>query len=636
MSNKKLIPIKCNFDYVKNLKLILYDIILSESGDSMFDAEAKALTFLGEANVVKIPFFQRRYVWKEDNWLELYDNFFNSDIPGFLGSIILKGKKKRKVTEPSECSVIDGQQRLTTLSIFVMALYDSLSEFDQNSYYNDLINVIFRKSNIHNEKGIPIYIPRLVHSHLDKDEFDYVMCFNKEDKIKENSKSLINNCYKYFYERFATEDLDKRKNLLDALITNPIEILVVISISDDADEQKVYDTLNSAGVRLTMADTIKNNLFNRASLLIDGVEKNDFSNKVIKLYDDTWKKYFCNDDVLDKKWNEEFVTGRIKRTNIDMFLHCYATIKGFYNQTLSDLPTVYKEHINNINLENDMNNFLNEMCQFAELYLENFINHDTEYKYYYSIENVLPRLLLFEDTLGTKTFNPYILYLLKKYSNDSQNLNNELHKIEKILVLTYLNKNISRSKNYNKLCVDFIKNPERINEVIDDMEDLDTGLIGLSRINNNEAKALLFLIELYRRRDFKNDIHELEYKETYQLEHIMPQKWQTHWNLLPIKDDDNNSLKTIDEKIKYRDQKVRSLGNMTILKDKLNNSISNSEFSVKIDGDNKNLGIRYFADFKITSKDVIDFYDNNGIWNEEKISARTKELFEELKKALLY
>lgn len=604
----------------------------------MFSAEAKALTFLSEAGLVKIPFFQRRYVWKEENWSELYDNFFDSDIPGFLGSIILKGKRKIKVTDPSECSVIDGQQRLTTLSIFVMALYDSLNENDKKYYYTDLINVIFRKDVGIDENGNPIYVPRLVHSHLDKDEFDYVMDLKRIDKIKENSNSLINNCYKYFYYKFINEDYENRKRLLNALITTPIEILVVISISDDADEQKVFDTLNSAGVRLTMADTIKNNLFNKVSLIIDGVEKNDFSDKVISIYDNTWKRHFCETDDLDLEWNKEFVTGRIKRTNIDMFLHCFATIKGLYNpvQTLADLPNVYKIAINKMTTEEEIKQFLNEMCSYADLYKENFMNRNSEFKYYYSKENVLPRLLLFEDTLGTKTFNPYILYLLNKYANDSEKLNEEFHKIEKILVLTYLNKNTSRSKNYNKLCVDFINKQNRIDEEINSLEDLNTGLIGLQRINNNEAKALLFLIELYRRRDPKNDIHELEYKDTYQLEHIMPQKWQAHWNTLPSKDDNGKQLETIDEQIKYRDQKIKSLGNMTILKDKLNNSISNASFDVKINGDGKNDGIRSFADFKITSEDVINYFDNGGDWNEMRISLRTSELFEELKKALLY
>ena len=604
----------------------------------MFDAEAKALTFLSEAGIVKIPFFQRRYVWKEENWSDLYDNFFDSEIPGFLGSIILKGKKKMKVTDPSECSVIDGQQRLTTLSIFVMALYDTLNENDKKFFYDDLKNVIVRKDSVQDENGNPIYVPRVVHSHLDKSEFDKVINLYSDNKIEEENPSLINQCYTYFYKRFLDENYDSKKKLLNALITTPIEILVVISISDDADEQKVFDTLNSAGVRLTMADTIKNYLFNRVSIIIDGNERNDFSDKVINIYNYTWKKHFCEDDNLDELWNKEFVTGRIKRTNIDMFFHCYATIKELYNpvQTLSDLPNVYKSYINTLNTEEEIKAFLNDMCAYAQLYKTNFIDKTVNCKYSYSREDVLPRLLFFCDNLGTKTFNPYILYLLKLYSDNNDKLNEELHKIEKIVVLTYLNKNTSRSKNYNKLCADFIKNSERINEEITNMEELDTGLIGLQRISNSEAKVLLFLIELYRRRDPMNDFHELEYKESYQLEHIMPESWQTYWNVLPETDDNGNELITIDDKVRYRNSKIKSLGNMTILKDKLNNKIKHRSFDVKIEGIDDIPGIRAYTDFKITTVDVVDYYDNGGEWNEEKIASRTNELFEEIKEALLY
>lgn len=602
----------------------------------MFEAEAKVLTFLSEAGVVKIPFFQRRYVWKEENWSDLYDNFFDSEIPGFLGSIILKGKKKIKVTDPSECSVIDGQQRLTTLSIFVMALYDTLNENDKKYFYDDLKNVIFRKNNTQDENGNPIYVPRVVHSHLDKSEFDKVINLYSDNKISETNPSLINQCYAYFYKRFLNEDYETKKKLFNKLITT--QILVVISISDDADEQKVFDTLNSAGVRLTMADTIKNYLFNRVSIIIDGNETNDFSEKVINLYNSKWKKCFCEDDNLDKLWNKEFITGRIKRTNIDMFLHCYATIKELYNptQTLSDLPNVYKSYINTLSTEEEIKCFLNEMCEYAELYKSSFINRDEEYKYSYSKENVLPRLLFFCDNLGTKTFNPYILYLIKNFSNNSVKLNEELHKIEKIIVLTYLNKNTSRSKNYNKLCVDFIKNSDRINEELTNMEDVDTGIIGLQKITNTDAKVLLFLIELYRRRNPMNDFHEMEFKDSYQLEHIMPETWQTYWNVLPENDEHGNELITIDDKVRYRNSKIRSLGNMTILKDKLNNKIKNKSFDVKIEGIDNIPGIRTYTDFKITTADVIEYYDNGGEWNEERICNRTKELFKEIQDALLY
>lgn len=612
----------------------------------MFEADAKPITFMMDSGVVRIPFFQRRYVWKEENWSELYDNFFGADTPGFLGSIILKATDRTKVYSSLECSVVDGQQRLTTVSIFLMALYDSLNENDKRFYFTDLVNVIFRKTNQASETGEPIYVPRIVHSHLDKDEFDHVIRLNATDKIKEGSKSLINNCYKYFYECFINEDYDKRKKILQALITDKVEILVVISISGDADEQKVFDTLNSAGVRLTMADTIKNNLFNKVGLIVGISKENDdrtgakLLEKVINIYENTWKKHFCETDELDVEWNKEMVTGRIKRTNIDMFLHCFATIKGIYNptQTLADLPNAYKEYIDGIENYEDMSLFLSELCEYADLYRENFIDTKEDYKYIYSTENVLPRLLLFEDTIGTKTFNPYILFLLKKYAGDLVKLNDELHKIEKIIVLTYLNKNTSRSKNYNKLCVDFIKNENRIDEELnqEDILDTDSGYVGLTRINNNEAKILLFMIELYRRSDPKCDIHDLEYRDTYQLEHIMPQKWQKYWNILPEKNDAGEPLMDIESKVNYRDSKVKSLGNMTILQDKLNNSISNASFEAKINGDGKHFGVRRYADFKITSEDVVEYFDHGGVWDEARINYRTKMLFEQLKQALLY
>lgn len=53
-------------------------------------AEAKSLRFLGESNKLSVPFFQRRYVWTEDNWIELIESIENTEVTPFLGSLILK------------------------------------------------------------------------------------------------------------------------------------------------------------------------------------------------------------------------------------------------------------------------------------------------------------------------------------------------------------------------------------------------------------------------------------------------------------------------------------------------------------------------------------------------------------------
>ena len=99
-------------------------------------AEARSLTFLANEGSVKIPFFQRAYVWKKDNWEDLISDLLESDKNHFLGSLILK-----QVQSPSgdtkQVLVIDGQQRLTTLSILLRALLNSFDEEHQMRYVQD-------------------------------------------------------------------------------------------------------------------------------------------------------------------------------------------------------------------------------------------------------------------------------------------------------------------------------------------------------------------------------------------------------------------------------------------------------------------------------------------------------------------
>lgn len=86
------------------------------------EAHAKSLAFVGNEGKIKIPFFQRGYVWEEKNWEDLVSELLNFKRNHFLGSLILK---QQKVTsgEIKEVLVIDGQQRLTTLSILLKAIY---------------------------------------------------------------------------------------------------------------------------------------------------------------------------------------------------------------------------------------------------------------------------------------------------------------------------------------------------------------------------------------------------------------------------------------------------------------------------------------------------------------------------------
>ena len=79
------------------------------------DAKAKSFTFLSNEGQITVPFFQRGYVWDKDNWETLLGDLLNTTRGHFLGSLILK-QQRAASGEPKEVLVIDGQQRLTTLS----------------------------------------------------------------------------------------------------------------------------------------------------------------------------------------------------------------------------------------------------------------------------------------------------------------------------------------------------------------------------------------------------------------------------------------------------------------------------------------------------------------------------------------
>ena len=98
------------------------------------EAKGQSLKMLFDTDVLEVPFFQRPYVWNEENWKELLDDLRETQATHFLGSVILK-KKETHTWEPNKSVIIDGQQRLTTLSILIKALYDCMQDEKENIYF---------------------------------------------------------------------------------------------------------------------------------------------------------------------------------------------------------------------------------------------------------------------------------------------------------------------------------------------------------------------------------------------------------------------------------------------------------------------------------------------------------------------
>lgn len=594
------------------------------------NAEAMSLTFLGNEGLVKIPFFQRGYVWNIENWDDILTDLLDFNKSHFLGSLILKQLEKQS-GKPKEVLVIDGQQRLTTLSVLVRALFNSFDEETQKNCDSSIKNYLFFKKNqtdkdffvkIEHSKIDKKYFQKVIKNEVTPDEYDAIVVENPATKTISKSNNVLQ-CLKYFTEKLNTINVGKRLDLFNRLLDQENKILVIIDLSEKEDEQAIFDTINSAGVRLSSADIIKNALFQKALDLFDNIEE------VKTLYKENWENVFSLDEDAMNFWDTPRATGRLMRDNIEILLHSISVIKGFFDpdkHTLSDLSNLYKAYILKIN-KTDLESFIKEISKYAKLFREKILvfNGSTLFNY----QDNYSRLFHILNVCEISTFHPYILSLFYKYDNNEIKLHEELKKIEQVVIRRMITK--SETKSYNKMCKEFIKDNTTVDAKIAE-QTKDEILNGLSSISNKNATLLLFWVELYRRaNDSKQSVKELKYN--YSLEHVMPQKWEEFWNNVDVLDDKSNVITNNELAKRERYSKIYSIGNMTLLNSSLNTSLRNYEFSRKIEGEGRKRGIRHYDDLGITRFDILNVYDSGDkVWNEQKISDRTTNLANDILK----
>lgn len=597
-------------------------------------AHERSLLFLAEEKKITIPFFQRAYVWEKSNWELLLEELLSFERYNFLGSIILK-QHARDSGGTSEVSVIDGQQRLTTLSVLLKALYDLFPEQRKANCKSTFESLLFYKVETSDDEQ---YI-KISHSHIDAPDYQSVITgadLLLPDKFGDLSKSESRIIQSYVF--FVTElrritDEEARRNLWNSLTNKDNKMLVVIDLKDNENEQAIFDTINSAGVRLSCADTVKNALFQKAMTLLNVPSQKGSKEIAIKLYNSTWKKTFLLDKKTESFWDTERATTRNRRDNIEILLHCYATIKSFATSEAETdssrkLEKILKEKIESLGTLEEIKNLISEICQYAELYREHIVSFEEPISMEFSDQ--LIRLLHILDTQKITTFHPFILYVLNAKPEGEQNL--LFNKLERMIIRRMITGDETRS--YNKMCADLIADPAKLDIILAEQTDQEI-TTGICKIGNQPAKVLLFWIELYRRsKNSKFDVNELKY--VYTLEHIMPQKWENYWTNIPSKTNPDGSAMSIEEAKKDRYSKVYSLGNMTLLTDSLNPSISNASFAVKMEGDParrgkaKN-GVCSYASLTITTNDIVAPYNNGDrVWDEDKITKRTEALGHEI------
>ena len=600
------------------------------------EAHEAAFTFMRGAICVEVPFFQRPYVWNKDNWSDLIEDLFDCNSSHFLGSIILKSIKTPSGEQP-RWSLIDGQQRLTTLSVLLRACFDSLpidrySVGDQEQIKNDKMNMLtYKTQSIGGKTKLKIN-----HSRVDSEEFSKVILgeatnmvddivFDDEAKGEKEASHLILQCYRYFRDSLNAQKAELIWNLL---LNDNAKILVKIDLESDENEQAIFDTVNSAGVRLTCADTIKNSLFQE---LMENAAKSEEKDDVIEFYSSTWEKTFARDNETIKYWATVRPLGRISRDNLEILLHCVALIEGIYDpdtHKMSDLPQIYKQHIKNLS-KDEVHEFVENICGYAKTFYRFFYTFDETS--YFGFDLPVLRLFHILETCDISTFYAYVLKILNGYESVDevdipQSVLDELHNIESIAMRYTICR--ESTKNFNKDCAELIAGKTTTADLLTNTNVDDNAFAtGLRDVRNKHAKIILFWTELKRRAEDKK-CSEKDLKYAYSLEHVMPQKWQEHWPITNPQVLDANTglpIDDVEEAEAARNAAVYEVGNMVLLNRRLNTALRNYNIQRKMDGEGRKKGIKaYNALF--STNDIIEVYDQSGTWDEQSIRARTEEI----------
>lgn len=306
--------------------------------------EAKATTLLrffeeNQNNQFVIPIYQRLYSWKKEQCEQLWDDIIkiggNDKMNGhFIGSIlyVLDGN-----TPSSPLLIIDGQQRLTTITLLFIALRNHLSDeveilkkFSRKKVESYLIN-----SDKDGDKKF-----RLILSESDKDTLLFLIDKNKR-KPSELSLKIVEN-FKLF-EEWIRKNTDKLETIFKGL--DKLMIVWIALKKEKDDPQLIFESMNSKGIELTQADLIRNYII----MEIEIEKQEDFYNQYWRAMEEDFKQ----NEKLFNRFVRHYLT--IKTGKIPNEKRVYEAFKDYQQ----------KEGIEIEDLLKDLQKYCGYFCQIA-------------------------------------------------------------------------------------------------------------------------------------------------------------------------------------------------------------------------------------------------------------------------------
>jgi uncharacterized protein with ParB-like and HNH nuclease domain len=531
-------------------------------------------------NKFKVPLYQRDYSWTQthwnDLWLDIETNRKNNS-KHYMGSIVLVSKLKKQY------DIIDGQQRLTTLTILVLAVVDTLKdlvvrniEVENNEERIELLitDFIGKKSisSLNYENKIEL-------NESNNPFFStYITNFRKPINIKSAVKSnkLLLNCFNY-YKELIKDEIFKEGDDVTALISfveyiSDSLLFIQITATDDLSAYLIFETLNDRGLDLSVTDLLKNYLFS----IVDETDKSHVKN------------------IWDVTINHVSYSGFPK------FLRHYWMMQNGLVQEKELFKTI-KRHINTPKSAFDL---LNSMSEISEVYSA---LSDANHQLWEGDEKArkyIRELNLFNVTQCYPLLLNAYLYLDKDDWIATLRICSVIS--FRYMVISGLNPNALESK-YNEVCkainLGTIKSARDIFTILKPLyvsdEDFEHTFESKSIRTKRSSKLARYVV--YSIENHLSD-HVLDFEfDNGSLEHILPENPADNWI--------EHFPKEIEESFIYR------LGNYTLLEPDKNRIVGNKNFDQKVD-------VYKTSRYELTKRLGFQKWDQNNLSIRQKYLAK--------------
>lgn len=568
----------------------------------------------------EIPVFQRPYVWNQgDQWEPLWEDVRNTAeryidnlaevadraeaerLTGthFMGAVVLQ-----QVPTPSADldtrAVIDGQQRLTTTQLLMDAAQEVFERLDASAEAKRMQRLVLNAF----ADGDQAF--KLCPTKLDQDAFRAAMTNGADNQPYQ--QSLITQAHEFFQLQIlewieASIDHEQRESRIHGLESALFGLLevVVIDLATEDDAFVIFETLNARGTPLLPSDLVKNFVLQKTSS--EGGDPD-------ALYLEHWK-YF-----EDGWWRKEIRQGRIVRPRLDVFLNHWLVAATARDVPVNEVFPKFKEWVDDDGKV--VTDVVRNMQGVGETYrgFED-VDPSTDFGTFLYRWNVIDA--------GTTT--PLLLWLCSQDLPGDQR-DRSLQALESFLIRRMVCR--LTTKGYNRLFLDLLgelheADPSNVASTCEtflsssaaesmrwpnDSEFVDA-IVGLPLyrlLTRGRLRLVLEGIEDNLRTSISEEAHVQRGSLT--IEHVLPQSWSEHW---PLAEVDDVVAATVE-----RDRILHTLGNLTLVNNKLNPKLSNAAWGQK----RTTLGEHTVLHL---NKQLLS-ENGEGAWDEESIRSRGRIL----------